>query len=450
MKYDVAVIGGGPGGYVAAIRAARLGLRTVLFEEDQVGGVCLNRGCIPTKALLKSSGLCWELRHGEEHGLPACTGPVDFPRTAARRDAVVSRLVSGVQGLLKGSGVEMVRSRAELCENRRIEAAGSVWEAENVILAMGSSPVLPEQTEGKAVSSDALVRADTLPASVVIVGGGVIGVEFADMLAGFGSAVTVVELTDRLLPAADPDVSAAVRAGLEEKGVTVLCGARVTEYRAGEVVCEAEGGTRTLRGETVLVSVGRRPHFSPERLERLGIRCTGGKIQVDSFLRTTAPGIYAIGDIVPGPMLAHKASAEGLTAAEHIAGLERPMRYDRIPQCVYTHPEAAWIAMSETQARELPHVKSFLFPAAYNGKSLAEGSAEGFVRLLADERTGEVLGAQLVCGHASELIGQIAAAMQAEACVEDLADLISPHPSVGECIMEAAAGLLGKGIHSGT
>ena len=232
---------------MAAIRAARLGLRTVLFEEDQVGGVCLNRGCIPTKALLKSSGLCWELRHGEEHGLPACTGPVDFPRTAARRDAVVSRLVSGVQGLLKGSGVEMVRSRAELCENRRIEAAGSVWEAENVILAMGSSPVLPEQTEGKAVSSDALVRADTLPASVVIVGGGVIGVEFADMLAGFGSAVTVVELTDRLLPAADPDVSAAVRAGLEEKGVTVLCGARVTEYRAGEVVCEAEGGTRTLR-----------------------------------------------------------------------------------------------------------------------------------------------------------------------------------------------------------
>ena len=214
MKYDVAVIGGGPGGYVAAIRAARLGLRTVLFEEDQVGGVCLNRGCIPTKALLKSSGLCWELRHGEEHGLPACTGPVEFPRTAARRDAVVARLVSGVQGLLKGSVVELVRSRAELCENRRIEAAGSVWEAENVILAMGSSPVLPEQAEGKAVSSDALVRADTLPASVVIVGGGVIGVEFADMLAGFGSAVTVVELTDRLLPAADPDVSAAVRAGL--------------------------------------------------------------------------------------------------------------------------------------------------------------------------------------------------------------------------------------------
>lgn len=448
MKYDVAVIGGGPGGYVAAIRAGRLGLKTVLFEKDQLGGVCLNRGCIPTKALLKSSSLWWEARHGQEHGLPPPAGPADFARAAARKDAVVAQLAAGVQGLLKNSGVEIVRAQARLRPDRGIEAAGSVWQAENILLAMGSRPVLPREAGENAVSSDSLLAMKELPDTVGIVGGGVIGVEFAGMLAEFGSRVTVLELTEQLLPGADADVSAQIRAGLEKKGVRVLCGVKAAEYLPGGVVYESRGKRETLPCSCTLISVGRKPNFTPEELEPLGIRCQGGKIQVDSFLETTARGIYAIGDIVPGPMLAHKASAEGIVAAEHMAGGTRRMRYDRIPQCVYTHPEAAWVGMSLREAEKNPSVKSFTFPAAYNGKSLADGSAEGFLRLLADGRTGEVLGAQLVCAHASELIGQITAVMQAEACIEDLADLISPHPSVGEGLAEAAEGLCGRGIHT--
>lgn len=447
MRYDAAIIGGGPGGYVAAIRAGKLGFRTVLFEREQVGGVCLNRGCIPTKALLKSSGICWEARHSQIHGLAPAKGPVDFAAAVSRKDAVVSRLISGVKGLLKGSGVEVVQAEAHLLPDRKVEAAGTVWEAENVILAMGSRPVRPEGAV-HVISSDDLLGMREFPASIGIVGGGVIGVEFAGMLAEFGCGVTVLEQLDRLVPGADRDVSALIRAGLEEKGVRVLCGVTVEAYLPEGIAYRLEGRREVLHCDRNLISTGRQPNFDRKEMEQLGIRCEDGRIKTDPFLETTSRHIYAIGDIAPGPMLAHKASAQGITAVDHIAGRARPMRYDRIPQCVYTHPEAAWVGMSLREADQNADVKTFTFPTAYNGKSLADGGGEGFIRLLSNGRTGEILGAQLVCAHASELIGQVITAMQAEACMEDLAEMISPHPSISEALMEAAGGICGTGIHT--
>ena len=447
MKADVAVIGGGPGGYVAAIRAARLGLRTVLFEKERLGGVCLNKGCIPTKTLLHMAQLYWDMSHAAEWGITTGERGVDFSKMQARKNAVVRQLSGGVAALLKNSGVQVVAEKAALTSPHRVEAAGESWEAENVILAMGAEPVMPKAAAGSGLSSDAFLELEKLPQAVVIVGGGVIGVEFAELLAKLGVQATILEEQERLLSTADEDVSQLITVGLERKGVRVICGASVTECRPNEVAFRKNGKSGQLAAERTLISVGRRPNLAAENLERLGIHLENGKVKVNPYMQTSQSHIYAIGDLVAGPMLAHKASAEGIVAAERIAGGSRPMRYDRIPQCVYTTPEAAWVGMPLSEAERRGDVDICAFPISHNGKSLAQGETEGFVRLIAHRETREILGAQMVCSHASELIGQVLAAMQAEACVEDLAELISPHPSVCESVMEAAAGLCGKGIH---
>lgn len=447
MKYDLAVIGGGPGGYVAAIRAGRLGLKTVLFEKKHLGGTCLNEGCIPTKALLKSAHLHWTMKHAGEHGIEATVETVDFAKTQCRKDSIVSKLRFGIRSLLKNSGVELVEQEARMIDSHTIKAGETLWETENIILAAGSQSVLPANAEGKAITSDHFLELQELPRSVVIVGGGVIGVEFAEMLSGFGCAVTILELADRLVATADPDISAIIQDLLENKGVNIMVGTRVTDYSSKGVRFETKAGIQTLECDSVLVSIGRVPAVHQRELEKLGICFAHGKIKVNEMMETSLPHVYAIGDIVAGPMLAHKASAEGLVAAEAVAGKHAAMRYDRIPQCIYTNPEIAWVGMTALEAEEQEHVKAFSYPIGQNGKAMADGEEAGFVRLIADGNTGEVLGAQLVCAHASDLIGQVLTAMQAEACIEDLADLISPHPSLCESIMEAAAGLCGKGIH---
>lgn len=448
MKYDVAVIGGGPGGYVAAIRAGKLGLKTVLFEKDQLGGTCLNRGCIPTKALLKSVHLYWEAGHAEEYGIHAAMEPFDFSQAMHRKDEIVTQLRTGVKGLLRNSGVEVVHREAKLIDAHRIEADGTIWETENVILASGSKAVLPKGISDTAMTSDDFWSLAELPNSVVIVGGGVIGVEFAEMLSGAGCKVTILELAERLVAAADPDISKILFDLLEKKGVEIHLQARVTDCLPGEVRFETKEGASSLKCDSVLVSVGRAPSLSTESLEKLGIRCDRGKIRVNERMETSLPHVYAIGDLVAGPMLAHKASAEGLAAVQSIAGGNQMMRYDRIPQCIYTQPEAAWVGMSAQEAEQCEQADIFTYPIGHNGKSMADGEKTGFIRLISNRDTGEILGAQLVCSHASDMIGEILAAMQAEACIEDLADLISPHPTLCEGIMEAAAGICGRGIHT--
>lgn len=448
MKYDVAIIGGGPGGYVAAIRAGRMGLKTVLFEKETVGGVCLNKGCIPTKALLKSSQICWQSEHSSEHGLKCQKIEIDFTSTAQRKDTIVSSLVSGIKGLLKNSGVEVIKAEAELLEGKKIRAGETTWESKNIIIATGSKPARPSESTENVFTSDEFLSLKELPKSIVIVGGGVIGVEFANMLAGFGCRVSVLEMTDRLVPSADEDVSLLLQSSLEARGIHVFCGAAVTGYHPHCVTFQQEGVVKEISCEATLISVGRVPNVDTMVWERLGIQCDHEKIKVNAEMETSVNHIYAIGDVVEGPMLAHKASAEALVAVEAIAGRKRRMRYDRIPHCVYTQPEAAWIGMSAREAQENVKVKMFTFPTSFNGKSLAEGETEGFVRLIAHRDTGELLGAQVVCAHASELIGIIGSAMQSEACVEDLEEIILPHPSVSESIGEAAAGICEKSIHT--
>ncbi len=448
MKYDVAIIGGGPGGYVAAIRAGRMGLKTVLFEKETVGGVCLNKGCIPTKALLKSSQICWQSEHSSEHGLKCQKIEIDFTSTAQRKDTIVSSLVSGIKGLLKNSGVEVIKAEAELLEGKKIRAGETTWESKNIIIATGSKPARPSESTENVFTSDEFLSLKELPKSIVIVGGGVIGVEFANMLAGFGCRVSVLEMTDRLVPSADEDVSLLLQSSLEARGIHVFCGAAVTGYHPHCVTFQQEGVVKEISCEATLISVGRVPNVDTMVWERLGIQCDHEKIKVNAEMETSVNHIYAIGDVVEGPMLAHKASAEALVVVEAIAGRKRRMRYDRIPHCVYTQPEAAWIGMSAREAQENVKVKMFTFPTSFNGKSLAEGETEGFVRLIAHRDTGELLGAQVVCAHASELIGIIGSAMQSEACVEDLEEMILPHPSVSESIGEAAAGICEKSIHT--
>lgn len=448
MKYDLAVIGGGPGGYVAAIRAGRLGLKTVLFEKKHLGGTCLNEGCIPTKALLKSAHLHWMMKHAGEHGIDAAVGTVDFAKTQCRKNKIVSKLRFGIRSLLKNSGVDLVEQEARMMDPHTIEAGEHLWESEHILLAAGSQSVLPANAAGKAMTSDDFLELQELPRSVVIVGGGVIGVEFAEMLSGFGCEVTILELADRLVATADPDISAMIQELLENKGVKIMVETRVTDYSPEGVCFETKAGSKTLECDSVLVSIGRAPAVNRNELEKLGICFEHGKIKVNEVMQTSLPNVYAIGDLVAGPMLAHKASAEGLVAAEAVAGKRREMRYDRIPQCIYTNPEIAWVGMTALEADRQEHAKVFSYPIGQNGKALADGEKAGFVRLVADGKTGEVLGAQLVCAHASDMIGQVLTAMQAEACIEDLADLISPHPSLCESIMETAAGLCGKGIHT--
>ena len=452
--FDVAVLGGGTGGYTAAIRAAQLGCRTALVEAAKVGGTCLHLGCIPTKALLESSGLYHRLHdRGQEYGIVATDVGFDYERIAARRDGVVDQLWKGVQGLMRKNRIEVVEGCGVLQGGGRIQVGDRVLQARAIIVATGSSPLsLPgvELDGRRVISSDHATLARQLPGSIAIVGAGAVGVEFATFYRQMGATVTLVEALDRLVPLEDEDVSKVLLQAFQRAGIDCRLGARVKGVRAGkrDVVVTLEDGE--LRADQLLVAVGRGPNSQGIGLEAAGVEVDRrGFVRVDQWMRTSAAGVWAIGDLVGGYQLAHAAAHEGVVAAEDIAGRRvAPMEQELVTRCTYSTPEIASVGLTEAQARERGHeVRVGRFPFVANARAIIHGETQGFAKLVADARTGQLLGAHLVGMQATELIGEPALARLFQGDPWEVARNIHPHPTLSEAIGEAALAVDGVALN---
>ncbi|KAB1197778.1 MULTISPECIES: dihydrolipoyl dehydrogenase [Haloferax] len=462
---DVLVIGAGPGGYVAAIRAAQKGLDTTLVEKDAYGGTCLNYGCIPSKALITSSNLAHEAGNAEEMGIHA-DPVVDMSQLRDWKDGVVDQLTGGVEKLCKANGVNLVEGTARFKDENAVriahggEGQGSeTIEFEHCIIATGSRviqiPGFDFEDEHVWSSRDALAT-DTVPDRLVVVGGGYIGMELSTTFAKLGADVTVVEMLDDILPGYESDVARVVRKRAEELGIDLNFGEGASGWREEDdgimVTTETEDGEENeYRADKVLVAVGRSPVTDTMELENAGLEADDrGFLGVDEFMRTDVEHIYAVGDVVASsPMLAHAASKEGIVAAEHIAG--EPVAFDNqaVPAAVFTDPEIGTVGMTEDEAEEAgftPAVGQMPFRAS--GRALTTGHADGFVRIVADEDSGFVLGAQIVGPEASELVAEVALAIEMGATLEDVASTIHTHPTLAEAVMEAAENALGEAIHT--
>lgn len=458
-QFEVAVIGGGPGGYVAAIASAQLGMKTVLVEKDALGGTCLNRGCIPTKALLHSAELYTNALEGKEYGIFAEKVSFDYAKVAARKDAVVARLVRGIEGLVKGNKVTLIRGTAVFKDVNTVEVSGAEPQTvtfDKAIIATGSYPSkipIPGTDLAGVMDSDGFLALKELPKSAVIIGGGVIGIEFASVLNAFGSDVAIVEMMPEILPGMDLDIAIAMRNILTKKGIRFYLNAKVSaiEKKDGLTVnFNQDGKNLSEKGEIAILSTGRRPVTQGVGFETIGLKMERGFVVVDDYCKTNIPNIYAIGDVNGKIMLAHAASAQGMTAAKNCKG-DKLVKADfnLVPACVYTTPEIASVGMDEEKAKKAGYkVKVGRFDAVGNGKSLVMGEQNGFVKIVSDEVTGEILGMQLFTAHATDMIGEGLMAIKLESTVEEVADAIHPHPTVNEMIMEAAHMTLGHCVHS--
>lgn len=460
--YDVLVIGSGPGGYVCAIRAAQLGLSVAIVEKDPYrGGTCLNIGCIPSKALLHSSHLFSEMKGSESHGILAGDLQIDVKKLMTRKTKVVDQLRRGVDALLKARKISVMQGIGKIVEPGKVEVSGSekteTVEAKNVIIATGSVPVeLPfMKFDGEhIVSSDHALSFDRVPENLVVIGAGAIGLELGSVWARLGSSVTVVEFLPTVAAGTDDDVSKFLERTFKKQGITIHTQTKVTgaEIKDGKVVLAAEkkGKAVTFEADKVLVSVGRKAYTENLASDSLGLeKDERGRIVVDDHLRTSVSGVWAIGDVVAGPMLAHKAEEDGVAVAEWIAGQHGHIDWDQIPGVIYTHPEVAMMGLSEKQAAEKGiEVKVGKFPLQANGRAIAQDATDGFVKLLADAKTDRVLGAVIVASAASEMIASVCAHMAYGGSAEDIARTIHAHPTISEGIKEAAMATDGWSIHS--
>jgi dihydrolipoamide dehydrogenase len=460
---DVVVIGGGPGGYVCAIRARQLGLKTILVEKDRLGGVCMISGCIPSKALISITKVYDRAKEGAAFGIVADGLRVDLPTLQKWKTGIVSTLETGIATLCRGNKVEVIRGEAELVSADRLvvktrEGAQEDVRTKNVVIATGSRAMaLPGlEFDGKLVlsSTDALAL-ERVPESILVVGGGYIGLEVCSVYQKLGSRITIVELTDQLLPGTEPDLVRLVQRNLEKRGAKVHLKSRVAslEKDAAAGVVKATVSTPTgdvaVEATIVLVSVGRGPLAEGMNLGGIGVKTDPkGYIVTDEQMRTSVPGVYAIGDVRGPPLLAHKASKEGIVAAEVIAGKPSAADWKSVPWAIFTDPEVAGVGLTERAAVEAGmQVKRSRFSFAALGRALAGGEAEGFVRIISEASTGLVLGVQIVGPEASNLISEAALAIEMGATVEDLALTIHPHPTLPEAIMEAAELAAGRPIH---
>lgn len=439
--YDVAVLGGGPGGYECAIRCAQLGLKTALIEARELGGTCLNRGCIPTKALLHGAEIYAEAKAGGAFGLHAEGLSVDYAKLTAFKDAKVKKLVGGIEALEKAHGVEVIRGFGRLSGPHRMQVGDRAITYDKLVLAMGSAPARPPIPGMEAaLTSDDLLSADALPDSAVIIGGGVIGMEFATLFTSLDRKVCVIEMMPDILPGCVPEITARLRALLKKKGAEFILGAKVTEILDGRAVrFEKDGATDERTGGAVIVCAGRRPMTASCGLETIGLEADRrGFIAVDEHMRTAVADVFAIGDITGKIQLAHVASAQGMTAAANCAGGNATMRYDRVPACVYTSPEIAWIGLSEAAAQAQGHaVVVGQFNVAANGRSMIMNQSTGLIRLVSDKADGKILGCQIMAPRATDMIAEIAVAMAHGATVGSLSGVIHPHPTLSEIIQEA-------------
>ncbi len=455
----IVIIGGGPGGYVAAIRAAQLGAETHLVEKDNLGGTCLNVGCIPTKALLHTAELYHAVKNGDRIGLNGKSVGLDWPVLMNRKKSVVRRLVGGVAGLLKANGVTLHKGTGELIGPGAVKVCGEKEEnltADAIILSTGSVPVklnFPGADLPGVIDSTGALSLEKLPASLVIIGGGYIGIEFAALFAALGSQVTVVELLPEILPGIDSELAVNLKGALLKKGVTFMNGATL------DSVSQSQGGlaakvllrdeAKEIVAETVLVAVGRRSFTDGAGLEAAGVKMERGKVVVDETYRTNLPGVYAIGDCNGIIMLAHAASHQGIAAVEHALEHGASVHGQTIvPACIYTSPEIASVGMTEDKAIEQGIAyKKGVFPLAGNGKAMIEEGETGFIKILAGEKYGEIIGVHMIGPRVTEMIGEATLAMWLEASVDELVSIIHAHPTVSESIGEAALAVSGQAIH---
>jgi dihydrolipoamide dehydrogenase len=462
-NYDVAIIGSGPGGYVAAIRAAQLGMSILLVErEPKLGGVCTLRGCIPTKALLHTADVLEEARHGGEVGVASREVRLDFPAAMKHKEKVVRQSTNGVSYLMKKNKVDVAAGFGRIAGAGKISVSGpdgaeTSFSAKNILIATGSTPrSLPGiEIDHKAIlSSDSILELAEVPKSLLVIGSGAVGVEFASMYARFGSKTTVVEILPRIVPLEDEEVSRELAASFKRQGIAVYVDTRVERVSRNdsgvEVIARSSGGkTETFRAEKILLAVGRKPLSENIGLEGIGVETDRGYIKIDRYMRTNVPNIYAIGDVVPTPWLAHVAMAEGVVAVEHMArGETRPLNYDQIPGCTYCAPEVASIGLTEAVARERGHdVVVGKFPFSAIGKARIINETAGFVKIVGEKKYDEVLGVHIVGPKATELIAEAGAALKLEATSEELVRTIHAHPTLSEAIHEAAEAVSGHAIH---
>ena len=461
--FDVVVIGAGPAGYVCAIRAAQLGMKVALVEKrttgDKValGGTCLNVGCIPSKALLESSHKYAEAVHGlEGHGITVGKVGLDVGAMLKRKDGVVTQLVGGVSMLMKKNKVEVLTGSGKILGAGKVNVGGTVYEAKHIVIATGSTPVeLPfAKFDHETVidSTDALAI-PAVPKHLIVIGAGVIGLEMGSVWKRLGAEVTLVDVADRPVAIMDEALGKEALKVFEKQGLKFVLGAKVktVEVKGGvaTVTVEKDGKEEKLTGDKVLVSVGRRVYADGLGLKEAGVATNErGVITVDNHYQTNVKGIYAIGDCIPGPMLAHKGEEEGVALAEMLAGQSGHVNYNAIPSVVYTHPEMAGVGLTEAEAKaKFGEVKVGKFSFAANGRALAVGEGQGFVKVIADAATDEILGAHIIGHNASELIAEVAVLMEFRASAEDLARCVHAHPTMSEAVKEAALAVAGRAIH---
>jgi len=461
--FDVAVIGGGPGGYVAAIRAAQLGLRTVVIEREHLGGICLNWGCIPTKALLRTAEVLRLAQHGAEFGIKTSGVSFDLAKIVARSRQVANKLASGVAYLLKKHKVTVISGTARLKAKGVVVVTGNDGkplaevEAKHIIIATGArARVLPGlEPDGKLVWTykEAMIP-DALPKTLLVVGSGAIGIEFASFYNALGVKVTVVEIVDKILPFEDDEISALARKSFEKQGFTIHTGAKVDKLEKGKDSVTAtlalkDGKTQTQEFDRVIVAAGIVGNVENIGLEELGIKTDRTHIVVDEFSRTGVPGVYAIGDVAGPPWLAHKASHEGIICVEKIAGRSpHPLNVRNIPGCTYSHPQVASIGITEAMAKkDGREVKVGRFPYQGNGKAIALGEPEGLVKTIFDAKTGELLGAHMVGAEVTELIQGFGVAKTLETTEAELMETVFPHPTLSETMLESVFDAYGRVIH---
>ena len=477
-EFDLIVIGAGPGGYVAAIKAAKLGMRVAVLENREPGGTCLNRGCIPAKAMLHASGLYREIKEAERFGIFAENVRFDYGRILAYREETSAQLREGVVQLLRANGAELIRGTGTIVSRGVVKAATKDGEellkAKNILIATGSKPLrlpIPGIALPGVVTSDELFRLTEAPESLLIIGGGVIGVEFATVFSALGTKVTIVEALPRILANLDKDFSQNLKLILKKRGVDIITGARVRSLSAAEgndgedgkteadkksagsggLVCtfEEKGAEKQIRAQYVLSAVGRVPETGGLLGEGFSLSMERGRILVDENYRTSEEGIYAIGDVTGGIQLAHMASAQGICVAEHLAGHTPGVRTDLVPSCVYTEPEIASIGINESEAKEQGiEVSCGKFMMSANGKSLISKEERGFIRVIADTENGRVLGAQMMCARATDMIGEFGTAIANELTVGDMLLAMRAHPTYNEAVGEALEELAGGSIHS--
>ncbi|OPL08478.1 MAG: dihydrolipoamide dehydrogenase [delta proteobacterium ML8_F1] len=454
----IAVIGGGPGGYVAAIKAAQLGAEVTLVEKKWLGGTCLNVGCIPTKVLLHTAEILDHMKNASLYGIEVPAATINWEQVLLRKKQVVDQLVGGVEGLLRSNGVNIVNGRGELLDTHRMKihlpgGATETLDFDYCIVATGSEPStvpLPGMDSEGVIDSDEALSLAEIPESLVVIGGGVIGSEFAQVYSNFGSKVTVVEMASHILPTFDEELSEIIHHQLTLQGVDLITDARVLEILPGDrlsVKVSRENREFVIEGSKVLVAVGRRAVISGIGLKTLGIELDRGFVKVNDRMKTTVENIYAIGDCNGRTMLAHVASAQGIVAVEDIFKKRVAMDFRTIPYAVYTHPEIAAVGLTEAQARAQGYqVKVGRFPLSANGKTLIVNQ-NGLVKIVADTATKEILGCQIVGPRATDLIGIIGVAIRLEATVEELLSTIQAHPTISEALTEAAHDVFEHPIH---